>query len=184
MFKTKIYVFDTRVFPRSKNLNINKALFLHWLSVNMYCVYQMHWASVEIWWYFVPSIFVKRNLSPGLLWWSSLQTKEGQRHTEFLLIGFENSQTPSTTTVWPSDHREDYRSWGQMVLSKQKCCLLSTGVSTESQKRTSVLQIRQGFLATRNMTRINFGLTRSNVKLLLSSWKTYMCNLMAWYINK
>ena len=38
------------------------------------------------------------------------QTKEGQRHTEFHLVGFENSQTPSTTTVWPSDHREDYRS--------------------------------------------------------------------------
>ena len=49
-------------------------------------------------------------LSPSLLRWSSLQTKEGQRHTEFHLVGFENSQTPSTTTVWPSDHREDYRS--------------------------------------------------------------------------
>ena len=34
-----------------------------------------------------------------------------------------------------------------MILSKQKCCLLSTGVSTESQKRTSVLQIRQGFIS-------------------------------------
>ena len=56
-----------------------------------------------------------------------------------------------------------------MILSKQKCCLLSTGVSTESQKRTSVLQIRQGFLATRNMTHINVGLARSYVKLLLSS---------------
>ena len=31
--------------------------------------------------------------------WSSLWTKEGQ-----------NSQTPSMTTVWPIDHREDYRS--------------------------------------------------------------------------
>ena len=40
------------------------------------------------------------------------------------------------------------------------------------------------FLATRNMSRINVGLARSYVKLLLSSWKTYMCNLMAWYINK
>ena len=71
-----------------------------------------------------------------------------------------------------------------IILSKQKCCLLSTGVSTESQKRTSVLQLRQGFLATRNMTRIHVGLARSYVKLLLSLWKTYMCNLMAWYINK
>ena len=71
-----------------------------------------------------------------------------------------------------------------MILLKKKCCLLSTGVSKESKKRTSVLQLRQGFLATRNMTRINVGLARSYVKLLLSSWKTYMCNLMAWYINK
>ena len=71
-----------------------------------------------------------------------------------------------------------------MILSKQKCCLLSTGVSTESQNLTSVLHLRQDFLATRNMTRIDVGLARSYVKLLLSSWKTYMCNLMAWYINK
>ena len=34
-----------------------------------------------------------------------------------------------------------------MILSKQKCCLLSTGVSTESQKHTSVLQLRQGFFS-------------------------------------
>ena len=48
-----------------------------------------------------------------------------------------------------------------LILSKQKCCFLSTGVSTESKKRTSVLQLRQDFLATRNMTRINVGLARS-----------------------
>ena len=72
----------------------------------------------------------------------------------------------------------------QMILSKQKCCLLSTGVSTESQNLTSVIHLRQDSLATRNMTRIDVGLGRSYVKLLLSSWKTYMCNLMAWYINK
>ena len=69
----------------------------------------LQWYSVLLRWYFVSRIFVKRNLSPGLLRWSILQTKEGQRHTEFHLVGFENSQTPSTTTVWPSDHREDYR---------------------------------------------------------------------------
>ena len=71
-----------------------------------------------------------------------------------------------------------------MIWSKQKCCLWSTGVSTESQNLTSVLHLRQDFLATRNMTRIDVGLARSYVKPLLSSWKTYMCNLMAWYINK
>ena len=33
-----------------------------------------------------------------------------------------------------------------MILSKQKCCLLLPGVSTESQKRTSVLQTKRAFL--------------------------------------
>ena len=32
-----------------------------------------------------------------------------------------------------------------MILSKQKCCLLLTGVSTESQQRTFVLRLRQVF---------------------------------------
>ena len=32
-----------------------------------------------------------------------------------------------------------------MILSKQKCCLLLTGVSTESLKRTSVLQTKRVF---------------------------------------
>ena len=40
--------------------------------------------SVDIWWYVIQRICIKRNLSPGLLWWSSLQTKESQRrHTLF-----------------------------------------------------------------------------------------------------
>ena len=56
-----------------------------------------------------------------------------------------------------------------MILSKQKCCLWSTGVSTESQNLISVLHFRQDSLATRNMTRIDAGLARSYVKLLLSS---------------
>ena len=41
---------------------------------------------------------------------SCLQTKEGQRRSEFYLVGLENIQTPLTSSVWPSDHREDYRS--------------------------------------------------------------------------
>ena len=59
----------------------------------------------------------------------------------------------------------------RMILSKKKCCLLLNGVSTESQTRTSVLQIRRDFSPTRHMTRINVGLALSLVKLLLSSWK-------------
>ena len=71
-----------------------------------------------------------------------------------------------------------------MILSKQKCCLLLNGVSTDSQKLTSVRQIRRDFSPTRNMTRRHVGLALSYVKLLLSSLKIYMCNLMAWYTNK
>ena len=37
-----------------------------------------------------------------------------------------------------------------MILSKQKWCLLLTGVSTESQKRTSALQAKRAVLATRS----------------------------------
>ena len=42
------------------------------------------------------AIFRSKNMSlkeypPGRLRWPSLQTKEGQRHTEFHLVGFENS---------------------------------------------------------------------------------------------
>ena len=55
--------------------------------------------------------------STGLLWWSSLQTKEGQRRSEFRLVGFLNSKTPSTSKVWPSDHREDERSCAWSVYS-------------------------------------------------------------------
>ena len=107
------------------------------------------WTFVEIWWYFVPRIFVKRNLSPGLLWWSSLQTKEGQRHTEFHLVEFENSQTPSTTTVWPSDHRKDYRScaWPFYSLYEpflKHCTLTNKAVGTIWRALSKPPQRRQG----------------------------------------
>ena len=61
-----------------------------------------------------------------------------------------------------------------MILSKQKCCLLSTGASMESQNVS--LYFRQSWqsLAKRNMTCINVGLPPSYVKLLLSSCKTYI----------
>ena len=38
-----------------------------------------------------------------------------------------------------------------MILSRQKCCLLLNGASTESQKLTRVRQIRRDFSPTRNM---------------------------------
>ena len=45
-----------------------------------------------------------------------------------------------------------------MISSKQKCCILLNGVPTESQKLTSVRQLRRGFSPTRNMTRMHIGL--------------------------
>ena len=63
-----------------------------------------------------------------------------------------------------------------MILSKQTCCLLSTGVSIESTglELRSVRQTKLD-LATRNMTRINvYVLGPSYVKLLLSPWKIYV----------
>ena len=58
-----------------------------------------------------------------------------------------------------------------LILSKQKCCLLLNGVITESQKLTSVRQMRRDFSPTINMTRMHVGLALSYVKLLLSSLK-------------
>ena len=52
-----------------------------------------------------------------------------------------------------------------MNLSKQKICLLLKKV-------------------TRSIIHINVGLVLSYVLLFLSSWKTYMCNLKAWSINR
>ena len=68
-----------------------------------------------------------------------------------------------------------------MIPSKRKYCLLLNDVSTESHKHTSVRQIRRDFSPTRNMTRMHVGLALGYMKLLLSSWKIYLCNLMAWY---
>ena len=60
--------------------------------------------------YFVSRICFGRKLSRRLLRWSSLQTKEGQIRSKFCLVGLLNSHTPSTSRVWPSNHREDHRS--------------------------------------------------------------------------
>ena len=55
-----------------------------------------------------------------------------------------------------------------MILSKQKCCLLLNGVSTESQKLTSVRQIRRDLSPTREKGR---DLTKSCDKSLYSHRK-------------
>ena len=64
-----------------------------------------------------------KNHSSGLLRWSCPQTKEGQRRIEFHLVGLDNSETPSTSSVWLRDHREDYRSsaWPFTALYRSLC---------------------------------------------------------------
>ena len=69
-------------------------------------------------------------------------------------------------------------------LIKAKVLSLVNWCFNRESKTYLCTSVKAGFLVTRNMTRINVGLARSYVKLLRSSWKTYMCNLMAWYINK
>ena len=77
------------------------------------------------------------------------------------LRNFQGSQVSSfdLSTLYTSSH---------MILSKQNYCLLLTCVSTESQKRTSVLQTKRAISATRSTTRIDVGLALSYLKLLLS----------------
>ena len=45
----------------------------------------------QIWWNIVSRICLGRNPSPGILRWSSLQTKEDQMWSEFRLVGLWNS---------------------------------------------------------------------------------------------
>ena len=89
---------------------------------------------------------IKMNLSSGLLRWSSLQSTEGQRHTKFHLVGFENSKTPSNTTLWPIDHREDYRSctWPFYTLCLKYCTLTYNAVRTICSALFKPPQRRQG----------------------------------------
>ena len=69
-------------------------------------------------------------------------------------------------------------------LIKAKVLSLVTWCFNRESKTYLCTSDKAGFLATRSMTRINVGLALSYVKLLLSSWKIYMCNLKAWFINK
>ena len=62
-------------------------------KINIWKVHQViHWAFIQIWWNIVSRICFWRNLSIGLLLWSSLQTTEkGQMRSEFRIVGLENS---------------------------------------------------------------------------------------------
>ena len=81
----------------SKNLQITSKLLTqsyryHKLWKNIWKVLPVIlWAFIKIGWTIVSRICLWRNLSPGLLRRYSLQTKEGQRCSEFRLVGLKNS---------------------------------------------------------------------------------------------
>ena len=63
----------------------------------------------------------------------------------------------------------------QMILSRQKCCLLLNGASTESQKLTRVRQIRRDFSPTRNMA-VDIDTTdNQNDNHKVTWWYTAVC---------
>ena len=72
----------------------------------------------------------------------------------------------------------------QHDLIKAKVVSLVNWCFNRESKTYLCTSYKAGILETRSMTRVNVGLALSYVKLLLSSWKTYMCNLKAWFINK
>ena len=83
------------------------------------------------------------SLNICLLRWSSLQTKEGQMRSEFRLDGLENSQTPSTSEVLASDHRENmstalYRSFlKHCTLTNKAVGAISRDLSKPPQRKQS-----------------------------------------------
>ena len=93
------------------------------------------------------------------------------------LRNFQGSQESSF------DFSTLYTSLSHDLIKAKVLSLVNWGFNRES-KSYLCISLKAGFLATRNMTRIDVGLARGYLKLLLSSWKTYMCNLMALYINK
>ena len=138
MFNKRKWLCDTiNCFSRAQVYKVLSHLYLSWFNTYMFktmhftrfpcccnAVFKLSWRDeflhiralgaqcnikVSVW-NIVSGLCITRNRSPCLLRWSCLQTSEGQRRSEFHLVGLENSETPSTSSIWPSDHREDYRS--------------------------------------------------------------------------
>ena len=84
-----------------------------------------------------------------LVFYGDLQTKEGKRRSEFHLAGLKNSETPSSSSVWPSDHREDYRSCAWPYFSPvrsflKRCTLTNKAVGTIWRVLSKPPHMRQG----------------------------------------
>ena len=79
---------------------------------------------------FVSRICFGRNLSRRLLRWSSLQTKQGQKRSKFRLVGLLNSHAPSTSRVWPSNHRGACPFHSLYISFLKHCTLSNKAVGT------------------------------------------------------
>ena len=64
-----------------------------------------------------------------------------------------------------------------------RTCLVNWWFNKES-KTCLCTSDKGGCFSNKNNDSYKFGLALSYVKLFLSSWKKYVCNLKAWYINK
>ena len=80
--------------------------------------------------------FKNMNLKESLTWFFTviLSTKlrrVKERRSKFHLVGLENSQTPSTSSVWQSDNREDYMSCTALYrFFIKRCTLTNNAVET------------------------------------------------------
>ena len=68
------------------------------------------------------NMFLKEYISPGFLQWSFFKLRRVKPKAH--LVGLEVSETPSTSSVWLSDHWEDYRSCARPFNNLLQICPL------------------------------------------------------------
>ena len=129
------------------------------------------------------AISFSRNHSPSLLRWSCLQTKEGQRRSEFHLVGLESNETPSTSSVWPSAHREDYRSCAWPFLQPCADHSLKRCILTTSNKAVGTLWRALSNPLRGNRVRIPVPLIVSRDSFSLSTWARAQTARSTAYLN-
>ena len=109
----------------------------------------------EHWWYSYYKKYMKsRQLvaegSSTLTTCGTKHLKEGQLRSECHLVGFENSEMPSTSSVWPCHHREDYIGFvlgpftALYISFLKRCTLTNKAVETIWRALSKPSQRRQG----------------------------------------
>ena len=80
-------------------LKIFKSLQKYWFRVTDITNFEKHLESSSGHWTIVSKICFWRNLSTGLQGWSTLSTMEGQRPSEFRLVGLESHRKYNTVII-------------------------------------------------------------------------------------